>query len=275
MLKKDGSTIWVSFNIAVKYETNSDLTTSSDHSPNNAIKNRKIKWIDGVLEDITERKEAIKRLETLNVAYERFVPHEFLHTLGKKSIEDVQLNDRIEQDMSILFSDIRQFCTLSETMTLEDNFRFINSYLSYMGPAVRQHHGFIDKFIGDSIMALFGRSADDAVSAAVMMLRNLKNYNEGRKRAGYSPVKIGIGINTGNLMLGTIGETHRMEGTVIGDAVNVASRLEKLTKHYKIPLLISEYTLNALKDPSIYTIKFVDCVLFKGKSRHISVYEVL
>lgn len=262
MVKKDGTSIWVSFNATVKYKE--DIDTDS----------KNIKWIDVVVEDITERKEAINELKKLNEAYERFVPHEFLRTLGKKSIEEVKLNDRIHKKMSILFSDIRKFCAFSESMTPEDNFKFINSYLSHMGPIVRQHHGFIDKFIGDSIMALFERSADDAVSAAIVMLRTLKDYNEGRKRAGYIPVQIGIGINTGPLMLGTLGEAHRMEGTVIGDAVNAASRLEKLTKHYKLPLLISENTLNELKEPSIYNIKPVGRVLVEGKSRPISVYQV-
>lgn len=262
MCKKDGTKIWVSFNATVKYEVNGEAKAD------------KIKWIDGVAEDITERKEAINSLKELKEAYERFVPYEFLQTLGKKSIKDVQLNDRIQKEMTILFSDIRQFCKFSEAMTLEENFRFINSYLSYMGPIVRQHHGFIDKFIGDSIMALFGRGADDALSAAIEMLRTLKGYNEGRKRAGYLPVQIGIGINTGDLMLGTLGEANRMEGTVIGDAVNAAARLEKLTKYYNLPLLISEHTLNALKDPSIYCINAVGKVLVKGKSQPISVYEV-
>ncbi|MBF0257868.1 MAG: PAS domain S-box protein [Desulfamplus sp.] len=262
MNKKDGTKIWVSFNVTVKYENDNNATE------------RKIKWIDGVAEDITERKEAINKLQELNEAYQRFVPHEFLQTLGKKSIQDVQLNDRIQKEMSILFSDIRHFCMFSEAMTPEDNFRFINSYLSHMGPIVRQHNGFIDKFIGDSIMALFGGSADDAVSSAIVMLRTLKDYNEGRKRAGYLPVQIGIGINTGTLMLGTLGEAHRMEGTVVGDAVNTASRLEKLTKHYKRPLLISENTLNALKDPSVYDIRHVGRVIVEGRSQPISVYEV-
>ncbi|MBF0389451.1 MAG: PAS domain S-box protein [Desulfamplus sp.] len=273
MFKKDGSTIWVSFNLTVKYKDYSDLSKVSCPLTHTSHEDR-IRWIDGVVEDITERKELINRLKRLNSAYERFVPHEFLQILGKKSIEEVQLNDRIEKEMSILFSDIRQFCTFSEAMTTEDNFRFINSYLSHMGPIVKQHNGFIDKFIGDSIMALFGGDADDALSAAVMMLKTLKDYNEGRNRAGYIPVQIGIGINTGRLMLGTLGESHRMEGTVIGDAVNVASRLEKLTKHYNLPLLISEYTLKALKDRSRYKIRFVDNVLVKGKSRPIAIYEV-
>lgn len=284
MLKKDGTPIWVSFNATAKYEetsktehpdSNDPPAADQDHaiSPSSQVK-RKIKWIDGVLEDITERKEAVNKLKRLNEAYQRFVPHEFLKTLGKTSIEEVQLNDRIQKEMTILFSDIRLFSTLSETMTPEENFKFINSYLSHMGPLVREHHGFIDKFIGDSIMALFGRGADDAVTAAIIMLKKLIEYNEGRKRAGYRPIKIGIGINTGTLMLGTVGEAGRMEGTVISDAVNAAARLEKMTKRYNTPLLISEHTFHALKRPSDFAIRFVDRVLVKGRTEPISIYEV-
>lgn len=281
MRKKDGTPIWVSFNATVKYEQYSGVNSSGNsNKPESALISisedevRRIKWIDGVLEDITEQKEAVNKLKRLNEAYERFVPHEFLNTLGKKSIEEVQLNDRIQKKMTILFSDIRLFSTLSETLTPEENFKFINSYLSHMGPFVREHHGFIDKFIGDSIMAIFGREADDAVTAAIAMLKELRNYNEGRQRAGYRTIKIGIGINTGVLMLGTIGEADRMEGTVISDAVNAASRLEQLTKKYNTPLLISEHTFHSLKRPSDFAIRFVDRVLVKGRTEPIAIYEV-
>jgi class 3 adenylate cyclase len=219
-------------------------------------------------------KEAKEHLLKLNTAYERFVPHEFLKTLGKDSIIDVQLNDQVQKRMTILFSDIRLFSNLSESMTPEENFRFINSYLNQMGPLVRENHGFIDKYIGDAIMALFDRRADDAIAAAIIMLVRLEAYNQGRQRAGYRPIQIGIGINTGNLILGTLGEENRMEGTVISDAVNAASRLEGLTKHYGIPLIISEHTFNDLENPASYAIRFIDRVLVKGKSEPISIYEV-
>ena len=167
-----------------------------------------------------------------DVVYTRFVPKEFIKNLGKADIADVKLGDNVEKDMSILFSDIRGFTTLSEQMTPVQNFNFINSYLNVMGPVIRSHRGFIDKYIGDAIMALFDKSADDAVMGAIAMLRQLGKYNEGRKRAGYSPIEIGIGINTGTLRIGTVGESGRMEGTVIGDAVNIASRTEGMTKIY-------------------------------------------
>lgn len=214
------------------------------------------------------------QLAKINQAYSRFVPREFLQFLGKESIVDVQLGDQVQKEMSILFSDIRAFTTLSERMTPEENFRFINSYLSSMEPAITANHGFIDKYIGDAIMALFGGAADDAVKAGIAMMQQLYDYNQGRQRAGYLPVQIGIGINTGSLMLGTVGGHSRMDSTVISDAVNLASRIEELTKNYGVSLLISNHTFLKLQNPFDYNTRIIDRVKVKGKSELVTVYEV-
>jgi len=207
-------------------------------------------------------------------AYERFVPKEFLKNLGKEAIDNVKLGDNVEKEMTVLFSDIRNFTTLSEQMTPKETFKFINSYLSVMGPVIRNHHGFIDKFIGDAIMALFDTSADDAVRGGIGILQRLVEYNQGRKQAGYDPVVIGIGINTGTLRIGTVGERDRMEATVISDAVNLASRIEGMTKMYGIPLLISDATYHALEDPTKYHIRKIDRVKVKGKTKPVTLWEV-
>jgi len=178
----------------------------------------------------------------------------------------VQLGDQVQQEMSILFYDIRDFTTLSETMTPEQNFKFINSYLSRLEPVILENHGFIDKYIGDAIMALFSGNADDAVNAGVGMLQSIVKYNQHRANSGYPPVKIGIGINTGSLMLGTIGGHSRMDSTVISDAVNLASRLENLTKTYGVSLLISYHTFASLSDPMQYKMRLIGRVKVKGKS---------
>ncbi len=213
-------------------------------------------------------------LSNLNVAYSRFVPREFLRLLDKESILDVQPGDQVLQEMSILFSDIRDFTSLSERMTPQDNFRFINRYLSHMEPAITENQGFIDKYIGDAIMALFGGSADDAVRAAIAMLQRLTAYNKERVSKDRESLRIGIGINTGNLMLGTVGGTNRIDSTVIGDVVNIASRLEGLTKVYQVPLLISEFTLGRLERTDNYYLRLVDRVQVKGRTEWVSVYEV-
>jgi PAS domain S-box-containing protein len=262
--RKDGSIIWIS--------ESARTVSNADGS---------LCYYQGFVEDITSRKKAeaerekfTKELFQLNQAFSRFVPSQFLQLLDKKSIVDVQLGDQVHKEMSVLFSDIRDFTTLSESMTPEDNFKFINAYLRRMEPALIENQGFIDKYIGDAIMALFSGSADDALLAGIAMLQQLADYNQHRINSGYVPIKIGIGINTGSLMLGTVGGKNRMDGTAISDAVNLAARLESLTKEYGVPLLITHYCLARLHNPTEYNIRFIDKVKVKGKSKAVAVFEV-
>jgi class 3 adenylate cyclase len=194
--------------------------------------------------------------------------------LGKTSVIEVQLGDQVEKEMSVLFVDIRGFTAISETMTPQENFNFINAYLEKMEPIIGKNHGFIDKYIGDAIMALFPEKVDHAVQAAIAILKTLNEYNCSRIQKGRSPLKVGIGVHTGMLMLGTVGGRNRMDGTVISDAVNVASRVEGLTKMYGTPLLITEQTYQQLEDPTQYHIRVIDRVQVKGKSQLVTVYEV-
>ena len=247
---------------------------------------KNIVYAIAAFQDITERQEveterrqftnelqkALAAEEKLTDAYGRFVPHEFLHFLGYESILEVKLGDQVQKEMSVLFSDIRDFTSLSETMTPAENFQFINAYLSRMEPAITQNFGFIDKYIGDAIMALFDGSADDAVKAGIAMLEELYEYNISRNRPDCPPLQIGIGINTGSLMLGTVGGQSRMDSTVISDAVNLASRVETLTKEYGVSMLITQNTFIELND--FYDLRLIDRVTVKGKSQMVTVYEV-
>lgn len=207
-------------------------------------------------------------------AYERFVPLEFFKLLGKEDITKIKLGDQVERTMTILFSDIRDFTSLSETMSPRQNYDFINSYLSLMEPVIHKYGGMIDKYIGDAIMALFPGGADDALNGSISMLGKLDSYNQRRRKAGRENIRMGIGINTGIIMLGTVGGKNRMEGTVISDAVNLASRIEDMTKSYGVNLLISENTFHILKNIQDYSIRFIDRVLVKGKTQPQSIYEV-
>ncbi|NEP44814.1 MAG: adenylate/guanylate cyclase domain-containing protein [Okeania sp. SIO2H7] len=159
-------------------------------------------------------------------------------------------------------------------MTSEENFTFINSYLSRMEPIIIENKGFIDKYVGDGIMTLFGGGADDAVKAGIAMLHQLRDYNKTRTTPERMPIKIGVGINTGSLMLGTVGGKNRMDGTVISDAVNLAARIESLTKVYQVSLLISHNTFLQLQNPDAYAIRNIGKVRVKGKSELVTVYEV-
>jgi len=225
-----------------------------------------------------DKDELLARLRThlnlakINTAYGRFVPHEFLRLLERQSIVEVNLGDQVQKRMTTLFADVRNFTALSEDMTPSENFAFINSLLGEIGPVIRKYRGFIDKYIGDGIMALFPENVDDAVQAAIAMLRQLDIYNA--KSHYKHPVRIGIGLHTGNLILGTVGEEQRMETTVISDVVNTASRLEELTKWYGVNLLISKDSFDQLKQPQNYQARFLDKVQVKGKRRPVEVYEI-
>jgi len=215
------------------------------------------------------------QLSKINIAYSNFVPLEFLQLLEKESIVEVRLGDHVQKHMAILFADIRSFTTLSESMTPKENFDFINAYLGRVSPVIRKHRGFIDKYIGDAIMALFPETADDAVQAAIEIHQQLVIFNRERGSHGLYPIKIGIGIHIGTLMLGTIGEEKRMEGTVISDAVNLASRLEGLTKMYGASIIVSEQILKELTNPHQYHSRFLGKVRVKGKQEPVQVFEII
>jgi len=225
-------------------------------------------------EELLTRIRSHMQLAQTNRAYGRFVPDQILEFLNRESIVDVRLGDQIEREMTIMFADVRGFTAISEGMTTKENFAFINALLGRIGPLIRQRGGFIDKYIGDSIMALFPKRADDAVDVAIAIQKELVVFNAERAKTGYPLIKMGIGIHTGMIMLGTIGEEERMEGTVIADAVNTSSRIEALTKHYDVGILISEETLNDLSDVYEYQHRFMDRVKVKGKQGSVSVYEI-
>jgi len=190
-------------------------------------------------------------------------------------VAEIALGDQTLRDMTILFSDIRSFTTLSESMSPEENFRFINSYLSRIGPLVRHSGGFIDKYIGDAIMALFPERPERAIESALSMQRALVVYNGHRHKSGFLPIRVGIGMHHGTLSLGTIGETNRMDTTVISDAVNIASRLENLTKRYGAQIIVSAALLGHLAESGPIASRYLDRVRVKGKRHFIDIHEIL
>ena len=219
------------------------------------------------------QQQALEQERRLADSFARFVPREFLNLLGKQDITQIELGDQIQRSMTVLFSDIRSFTTLSESMSPAENFNFLNAYLKRMGPCIRSNGGFIDKYIGDAIMALFPGPADDALRAAIAMEASLAEYNQHRQNSNYAPVEIGIGIHTGTLMLGTIGTELRMQGTVISDAVNLGSRLEGLTQPYGARILVSEETYGRLSPELQSGMRYLGRVTVKGKRKAVDIYE--
>ncbi|HSH02328.1 MAG TPA: AAA family ATPase [Anaerolineae bacterium] len=221
-----------------------------------------------------ENARLYENLTAVNRAYERFVPNQFLSYLGKASIVDVELGDNIAKEMSIFFADIRNFTKMSEKMTPAENFQFVNALLHRIEPLVIAHDGFIDKYIGDGVMALFPHDANDAVRSGIAILQRLQEYNLLRLERGRQTVAVGIGIHTGLLMMGTIGGHQRMDSTVISDAVNLAARVEQLTKQYGVSLLVTADTYEQLEMENKVYSRLVDKVVVKGRTQPVEIYEI-
>lgn len=213
------------------------------------------------------------RQQMLVESFSRFVPKPFLQHLGRSDVADIQLGDSVKARVAVLFSDLRDFTTMSEGLRPEENFAVLNQYLARMVPEIEQRGGFVDKYIGDAIMALFPGSPATAVEAAVGMHRALDALNADRAKIGAPPLQMGVGVHVGEVMLGTVGAGSRMDTTVIGDAVNLASRIEGLTKIYKTRLLVSRSAMAGV-DPQIAS-RDVGKVRVKGKLDAIEVVEVL
>ncbi len=227
-----------------------------------------------IQEEFLTRVNTHLQLSRISTVYSRFVPTEFLRSLGSHNIVDVELGDQVQKEMTILFVDIRAFTNLSENMTPEENFKFINSYLSRFSPMITNNGGFVDKYIGDAIMALFPNSPEDAIRAANQMIEHVAVYNGHRANVGYRAINIGVGIHTGNMILGIIGDETRMQGTVISDAVNLASRIQDVTKLYKANVVISQESFMKIDDMMNHNFRFLGRVRVKGKDQAVALFEI-
>ncbi len=221
-------------------------------------------------------RRSFDRLERTVQSFQRFVPRKFLSVIARAGIENIEVGVSARRTIAILFADIRGYTALSESMTGSEVFEFLNEYLGCMGKTVGEQGGFIDKYIGDAIMALFDEpSTDAAVRAALAMRRTLGEFNASRRERGKAPIDVGIGVHSGEVVMGTVGFTSRIDSTVVGDAVNVAARIESLTKDFACPILVSEAVVRALADPKAFELRLVDSAAkVKGKQEAIAVYEV-
>jgi len=222
------------------------------------------------IREVREREEAILRIHEVT---KKFVPNEFIRSLGKDVITDVKLGDQVEKIVTVLFTDIRDFTTLSEKMTPEENFHFVSSFNARLGPIIKSHNGFINQYLGDSIMAIFPENPEDALRAAIQMQRAVYDLNVERITNGLSPIKAGIGMHTGPLIMGITGDESRMDAATISDTVNTASRIESLTKYYKSPLLISQDTRQHFNGQ--FHFRQLGRVRLKGKHKLLNIIECI
>ena len=207
-------------------------------------------------------------------SYGRFVPRQFLDQLAKSSILDVVPGDQVVRDFTILFADVRGFTAIAERLQAANAFRFVNTYLRYVQPAISENGGFINQFLGDGIMALFPNTPEAAVAGAVAMFQGVQNYNSERPE-DFPEIRIGVGLNSGPLVLGTLGMQEGMDCGVIGDAVNLAARVEGMTKTYGAPLVISESCFRGLPPGTPWAIRELDYVVPVGRVQPIRIYEVI
>lgn len=185
-----------------------------------------------------------------------------------------------KKTLTVFFSDIRGFTTLSEKLTPEELVAFLNDYLSQMTDLVLENKGLVDKYIGDAIMAFWGAPIEDkdhaidACKTAIAMKKKMKVIADDFKKKGRPEIKIGMGINSGDMVVGNMGSNKRFDYTVIGDNVNLASRLEGLTKQYHVGVLISESTQKLIEGKGFAT-RALDMVAVKGKTKPIKLYELI
>jgi adenylate cyclase len=219
---------------------------------------------------------SFSKLQKTLDSFERFVPDKFISVIAPQGVENIEVGAASTRKMTILFCDIRGYTSMSEAMAPMEIFIFLNDYLACMGKAIDEAGGFIDKYIGDAIMALFDDEATDcALQAAILMQQALNMFNYERAQRNLPKIAVGIGIHRGTVVMGTVGFTSRIDSTVIGDAVNVASRIEGLTKQYKCNILITESVVKSLSHPELFSLRLVDkLVKVKGKDEAISIYEL-
>jgi len=208
-------------------------------------------------------------------AQARFVPIQFLESLGHHDLAEVDLGEYVAKEMSVMFADLRKFTPLAEELGPRATIELLNRYFSALSEPIADASGFIDSFNGDEIMALFGGASDRAVAAGVGMRRTLEQFNLDNIARGGVALDMGIGVNTGPLVLGTVGAHDRLKCGVVGGTVNVASRIGMLSKFYRAPFLIGERTYDILSGGEDLSIRMVDRVAVKGTVRAIAIYEVL
>ncbi|QKF58992.1 CHASE2 domain-containing protein [Aliarcobacter lanthieri] len=220
-----------------------------------------------------------------NIRSEKAVKAKFASKVSKSVMEDILKNSNKDEfsaknkEVTIFFSDIRGFTNISEQLNAKDLIKFLNRYMEPMSEIIIKYQGTIDKFIGDAIMAYWNapidikNHADMALKASLEQLKELEKLNLELKKENLPQIDIGIGLNTGEVIVGEMGSSLRSDYTVIGDSINLGSRVESLCKYYGSKLNITNFTKDKLKEE--YTLRFLDFVMVKGKNEPVEIWQVL
>lgn len=243
----------------------------------NMARGDEIGQLANAFDDMSQNLEAsFNKLRDTAASFQRFVPQKFLAVVAPAGLENIKIGTAAPRRIAVLFSDIRGFTKMSEQMTPAEVFELLNVYLARMGGAIDKAGGFVDKYIGDAIMALFDDEHTDALLRAVVGMRKaLAELNEERAAAGKPPVDTGIGCHSGDVVMGTIGFASKIESTVIGDPVNVGSRVESMTKDYKVAVLITGDVVARLARPEDFKLRLLDKgVAVRGRIDPIDLYTL-
>lgn len=228
---------------------------------------RQFREIEFALNKINEnyiQKETV--IKQTNSEYEKFIPKQFLKFFGKNNILELELGNQVQKEVTTMFCDIRNSTTLSSSLSLEENFNFINSYLNLISPLIRKFGGFVDKYLGDGILAVFSKP-EHAIecSKAIFLAISDKNFKQNK----LPDMKVGISINTGEVIFGVVGEEARKSLTIISDSVNFASKMEEINKYFGTYVIFSKRTLNALPSSAEISYRYIGCMKCKQESIHV------
>jgi adenylate cyclase len=217
--------------------------------------------------------------ETLSEKFHLFVPQQFLDRIAPRGVESIQVGNATESEMTVLFCDIRDFTKIVEFQQATETFTWLNALFEEINTAITLHNGFVDKYLGDAVMAVFDHDDThilDGMRAAVAICDRLQAFNQDRDRFPLAePLRMGIGIHTGTGVIGTVGSNQRMDTTVVGDVVNTASRLEEMTKIYHCQMIASEPVIVGLPPNHPFQVRPLDEVTPRGKQTPLRIYEIL
>ncbi|MBK7407141.1 MAG: adenylate/guanylate cyclase domain-containing protein [Saprospirales bacterium] len=205
----------------------------------------------------------------------KFVPYEFIRALGRNSLRPSPWRPCAERKVTVMFTDVRDYTTRAEQMSPEESFHFVSELNGFIGPIIRKNRGFVNQYLGDGVMAIFPRESFRCTESGDQHQKAIQQYNRHPEKHVDHQVKMGIGMHTGDLIMGITGDHQRMEAATISDTVNTAARIEGLTKTYEASILLTQETFDQIENPNEFQIQGLGKVQLKGKQAPVHIYECL